>query len=234
MNLDHFIPLVKALFPGNAATDEQIKELGAAFYAHMQQKFKDKPELLEEMIDINPLKAFMDQDHMLKHKGYNPGFCLHLFEFVEDLQRQAAEKGITEDGEPQFPKIDINIWDDYYDDGYVPDGEKQDTFIYVEKSDEDGIDIDMERQILDAFLNKILDIHKNTQILSGVSFELKLRDSKNEYPNLVGTEHERFLIVRWEIRVENMTHAQRELLLTEIKKGKMFFTYRELNVYSES
>lgn len=232
MNLDHFIILVKELFPGNEASDDQIKELGAGFYAHMQEKFKDKPNLLEEMIDINPLKAFMNQDHMLKHKGYNPGICLHLFDFVEDLQKQAQEKGITKDSEA--PKININIWDDYYEDGYVPEGEKQKTHIYVEHGKEDGIGLDMERQVLDAFLNKILDIHKNTQILTGVSFELKLHNSKEEYPNLVGTEHESFLYVRWEIKVEDMTHRQRENLLNEIRQEKMYFTYRELNVYSES
>ena len=28
--------------------------------------------------------------------------------------------------------IPINIWDDFYDDGYVPEGEKLETYIYVE------------------------------------------------------------------------------------------------------
>lgn len=31
--------------------------------------------------------------------------------------------------------IPINIWDDFYDDGYVPEGEKLETYIYVEDSD---------------------------------------------------------------------------------------------------
>ena len=31
--------------------------------------------------------------------------------------------------------IDINIWDDFYDDGYVPYGETTESFIYVEDYD---------------------------------------------------------------------------------------------------
>ena len=50
MNLDHFVILVKELFPGNAATDAQVKELGTAFYAQLQEKFKTNPEQLEEFI----------------------------------------------------------------------------------------------------------------------------------------------------------------------------------------
>ena len=232
MNLDHFVILVKELFPGNAATDAQVKELGTAFYAQLQEKFKTNPEQLEEIIDINPLKAFMDKDHMLKHKGYNSVLCLHLFDFVEALQKQAEQMENKEGAEA--PMININIWDDYYDDGYAPEGELQKTHIYIEKSGEDDVSIDMEKQVLESFLNKILDIHKNTNILKGVSFELELNDSKEKYPNLIGTEHEWCLYVRWEIKVEGMTHVQRENLLKEIEKEKMFFTYRELNVYSES
>jgi hypothetical protein len=30
--------------------------------------------------------------------------------------------------------IPINIWDDFHEDGYVPEGKKLETFIYVEDS----------------------------------------------------------------------------------------------------
>jgi hypothetical protein len=32
-----------------------------------------------------------------------------------------------------FERIPINIWDDFYDDGFVPEGKIQETFIYVEE-----------------------------------------------------------------------------------------------------
>ena len=32
----------------------------------------------------------------------------------------------------QLEYIHINIWDDFYDDGYVPKGEKLETYIYIE------------------------------------------------------------------------------------------------------
>jgi len=31
--------------------------------------------------------------------------------------------------------IDVNIWDDYYDDDFVPEGETQETYIYIEEYD---------------------------------------------------------------------------------------------------
>jgi hypothetical protein len=31
-----------------------------------------------------------------------------------------------------FDRIPFNVWDDFYDDGYIPEGEKQDTYGYVE------------------------------------------------------------------------------------------------------
>jgi len=34
----------------------------------------------------------------------------------------------------ELEKISINIWDDFYDDDYVPKGKIQETFIYVEEN----------------------------------------------------------------------------------------------------
>jgi len=34
----------------------------------------------------------------------------------------------------KIKSIPVNIWDDYYDDGFIPKGEKQKTYIYIEDS----------------------------------------------------------------------------------------------------
>jgi hypothetical protein len=63
---------------------------------------------------------------------------------------------------------------------------------------------------------------------------MKLHDSKKEYPNLVGTEHEWCLYERWQIQVSDMTHKQLGDLITEIEKLELNFEGRLLNIYSES
>lgn len=35
----------------------------------------------------------------------------------------------------KIKRIPINIWDDYYEDDYIPKDKKQETYIYVEDTD---------------------------------------------------------------------------------------------------
>jgi len=123
--------------------------------------------------------------------------------------------------------IPINIWDDFYEDGYVLEGEKQETYIYVESSE---IDLDTQKKAL-----KILLEHVKTQIsLPGVKMWMEFNDSKKKYPSLVGTEHEWCLFQRWEIRVENLTHKRLHGLLKELRQAKLSLGDAQFNIYSES
>lgn len=70
--------------------------------------------------------------------------------------------------------IIINIWDDYYDDGYVPDGEKLETYIYVE-------DYDYSLEETKKFLEYL-----KTEIDSfslPIQTRMSLYDTKTKYPN---------------------------------------------------
>jgi len=203
MNLKHFPIFARMMVPTIEATDAELEEVGKEFYSYLQNTFKNKPETLEEICKINPLDAMMKMDHPFTTKGYNSIICLHFFTFIELVQKKAVEEGLIE-------TIPINIWDDFYDDGHVPEGEKQETYIYVEDS---KMDEESKHKVMEFLLNKILTIHNKTKILEGVSFEL------------AGDR----------IAVENMTHKQLGELMKEFEHGgNMFYEEKLLTIYSES
>lgn len=99
-------------------------------------------------------------------------------------------------------KIPINIWDDFYDDGYVPEGERLETYIYVEDS---KISHEKRKECLEVlldFINKNL----NTE---GVKLWMEFYESRKKYPNLVGNpDAEKMFFDRWEIKIEGLTHKR--------------------------
>lgn len=119
-------------------------------------------------------------------------------------------------------KISVNIWDDYHDDGYVPEGETQDTYAYVEceLSDEDC------KNVLQLLKEQIAEI-------STCGLELEYYDSAKVYPNLVGTEYEYSLYKRWQLEIKNLTHEEREKIV-EALQNKLQYQNRLIKVYSES
>ncbi len=120
--------------------------------------------------------------------------------------------------------IPINIWDDFWDDGHVPQGEKQETYIYVEEYDGE-----FSEETKKAALEKIIDFF-NTLDLTGVSFYLYNNNSRDKYPYL----DEMYQSVRWEIRMEHLTHARLEILLEELKKANLSVDGIPFDIYSES
>lgn len=123
--------------------------------------------------------------------------------------------------------IGINIWDDYYDDGYVPEGENQSTYAYVEAklSDEDC------KNLLESFKLKL-------ESLSSLDKEIKLTlnyyDSAEKYPNLVGTEHAWCLYKRWQLEFSHLTHELREQVVEDLKTWNFKYQGQDVEVYSES
>lgn len=123
--------------------------------------------------------------------------------------------------------IPINIWDDFWDDNYIPEGETQETYIYVEDSD-------LSHEIRYDALQVLMKYIAHNIHLEGVRLELKFHDSTLEYPNLVGTEHEWCLYKRWEIKVENLTHKRLDVLVRELEAAKLELKGVPLLIYSES
>ncbi len=125
-------------------------------------------------------------------------------------------------------KIPINIWDDFYDDGYVPDGEKLETYIYVEDS---TISHEKRKQYLEILLNYIT---KNLNI-DGVKLWLEFYESKKKYPNLIGnSEAERMFFDRWEIKVEGLTHKRLYKWMDILENIDIKIDNAAFYIYSES
>lgn len=125
-------------------------------------------------------------------------------------------------------RIPINIWDDYYDDGYVPEGERQEIHAYVE-------DINIPHEIRKTCLEKLLNYMKTNLDLSGANMNLVFYDSKLKYPELANNPDAQWCMYqRWEIRIENLTHARRYILVEELNSAGFEFEGIPFEIYSES
>lgn len=119
--------------------------------------------------------------------------------------------------------IPINIWDDFYDDGYVPDGDNQSTYAYVEEYDE------LSEEIKKKALESVV-IFIDTLDLPGVEYSLDYYNSRDKYPTLDEIHH----FERWNINFKHLTHARLETLLEELKKANLSVDDIPLHFYSES
>lgn len=123
--------------------------------------------------------------------------------------------------------IPINIWDDFYDDGYVPEGEKLETYIYVEDSD---MSQEKRKECLDTLLDYI---NKNLNT-NGIKLWMELYESRKKYPNLIGTEHESMFFDRWEIKLEGLTHERLHEWMGVLENVDIKVDGIPFHIYSES
>ena len=119
--------------------------------------------------------------------------------------------------------IPINIWDDFYDDGYVPEGEKLETYIYIADSD---MSQEKRKECLDTLLDYI---NKNLNT-NGIKLWMELY----EYPNLIGTEHERMFFDIWEIKLEGLTHERLHEWMKVLENVDIKVDGIPFHIYSES
>ena len=132
----------------------------------------------------------------------------------------------------QLESIPVNIWDDYLEedeDGSVPEGEKQETNIYIE-ADITELAEEKSKEYLEYLLNYM----KENLNLDGVKMEMFFYVGRDKYPNLVGTEYENCLFDRWEIKVENLTHERRYKLVEELEEANLYVEGIPFEIYSES
>lgn len=123
--------------------------------------------------------------------------------------------------------IPINIWDDYWEDDNIPEGEIQETYIYVE-------DHEMSLEDRKKYLEFILDYVNKHIKLPGVKMWLELYESIKKYPQFVGTELECMLFDRWEIKIQHLSHEKRFYLGIALERAKLKCDGMEFRVYSES
>mgnify|MGYP000925871556 CR=1 FL=1 len=122
----------------------------------------------------------------------------------------------------KLERIPINIWDDFHEDGYVPEGEKQETYIYVEDS---NIPQEKRKECLELLLSTMCGLN-----FVGVKMWLFFYDSRTKYPTLAEMYH----FERWEIRVENLTHERLSKLLVELNSANLSVDGIPFEIYSES
>ena len=102
-------------------------------------------------------------------------------------------------------QIPYNIWDDYWDDGFAPAGEIQETYAYVE---EHNVLTEEQKEAISKF---VFD-HLQTLDLTGVVVKLRGED----------------------IEFKNLTHVRREKLLAELRAARLVYEGIPFSFYSES
>lgn len=120
-------------------------------------------------------------------------------EDVYDTLGRLSEKGVE--------SINLNIWDDFYDDDYVPEGKEQKTYAYIEDSD---ISEDDQEILMDAFHKYLLTNFKEE--LAGVT---------------IGYGGDR-------IYFTHLTHNKLDSILKKLDGVELTFGGIPYNIYSES
>ncbi|MFM2393090.1 MAG: hypothetical protein RLZZ546_1072 [Bacteroidota bacterium] len=128
--------------------------------------------------------------------------------------------------------IPINIWDDFYEDGYVPEGKIQETYAYVEDTD---IPHEKRKEYLSMLVEHIL----FNNLLPNTEVKLDFHDTKNDYDEeriKKGIEMygEDFFFKRWEIKFKNLSHADLNALMKSLKTDVLAHDDILLDIYSES
>lgn len=117
------------------------------------------------------------------------------------------------------PKLSLNFWDDFYDDGFVPNGQTQKTYAYIEESP-----LTLEQE---AFFIAWLKL-KLTPLLPTTQLSISFFDSTKKYPTLTEGHFK-----RWELILENITHKELESLIETISTSLLHPEF-DLVIYSES
>lgn len=123
--------------------------------------------------------------------------------------------------------IYVNIWDDFFDDGFLEEGEIQETYAYVECD----LEVSQCKDVLSLLKDNIESLIPSD---SPLELSVYFYDSAQVYPNLVGTEHEQFLYKRWQLGLKHITHEALENLVPALQKLQLKFNDIPLKIYSES
>jgi hypothetical protein len=122
--------------------------------------------------------------------------------------------------------IEINIDDDFHSDGYVPDGEIQETHASICTNDIPDIE---SLKILEVLKSHIV---KEKLISNSTSMRLYFYDATNVFPGLIN-EHEYILNKKWKLMFTNITHKDLDELLNSLSRFKEINGVK-VNFFSES
>lgn len=102
-------------------------------------------------------------------------------------------------------EIPVNIWDDFYDDGFIPEGEYQSTHAYIEEYD------------------NFTDEQKSLMMKVVYDFIMTL--------DMTGVEVDH---CDEEIYFKHLTHARLDQLMKELEQSKLKYNNMPFLFYSES
>lgn len=115
--------------------------------------------------------------------------------------------------------IDVNIWDDFYDDGHVPENDIQETYAYIEAVHVGDLYVTLEKEDQkEIFLLIAKEIQKFS--LNGFTMSLVLENRGGDK--------------RWILKFKNLTHKNLDIIAPKLVSLKLKFKDIPLNIYSES
>lgn len=86
MNIEHFPAFIRVNFPMTKDEDDTfLKVVGWGFKEYLKNKFSNNLQALQDIWDIDPVKAFMYkmEEHPFKVNGYHPVMLVHFNQFIE-------------------------------------------------------------------------------------------------------------------------------------------------------
>lgn len=116
----------------------------------------------------------------------------------------------------------INLWSDFYEDGYVPENEVQQTYMYVENK----LPLSDQKDILE-FIIKYID---QNFVFTGLESKLELYDSKLIYPTLPSEMH----FSRYNIIFKHITHKMAFELIGKLNNSNLSVNSVNIEFISES
>lgn len=111
--------------------------------------------------------------------------------------------------------IRINIWDEYPQD---------ETYAYVDEYD---LPLTFQRACLERLRERL-------QEMDALKCQLKLLDTADEYPGLIGSEHAYSLTRHWELSISPVNEEVIDKIVHYFEKNKTIYEGIPMNVYSES
>lgn len=176
---------------------------------HSTEDFNHHPEQIVLLRDYSPFGKDGDTSYELKDGvlvGNKTGKVVDIWK---------AEKNNGSDSEKikdfKFKSafnVPFNIWDDYYDDGFIPDGKIQQTHGYIEEYD--FLMFEEKLEIVNLIYNYIVDNCSN--ILDKVEVAIDAED----------------------ISFKHLTHVQREKLVKKLQSSELNYHGLYIEFYSES
>lgn len=84
MNTEFFPHFMRSNFPAFEITNEDAIEIGESFKFYMTEKFKDEPDKLNTIWNIDPMNVIPNLGHPFKTNGYDSVLVLHFTLFIEE------------------------------------------------------------------------------------------------------------------------------------------------------